>query len=325
MISPALPYTIAPEIFARLQGGTAELFGAVIKEKATGRILAHVQPTQVSERFLAHGSSLIHGVGQSGNPLSFATGLVGAIQNEQIKSRLDRITGGLEVLQATQLLNLAVSVVGVGVTVASTALILNRIGTLDSRLADVSAKVDAIVRHVQIAPVRNALSQLRASAEAAATLETRTRDVSPHLERIENDLRKCYEDFRGSYEALALSHSVQVSDLEGILSALATSGGLQVRLLLWSEELKTAEATAKTQFDHLAELSWALPADKLEAVHGPAAAAPLIAALSGLRTTAATRPDLMRAISDRGIGGRAYVTAATTEREHPLLFLAASG
>ncbi|MCY4259386.1 MAG: hypothetical protein OXC91_03890 [Rhodobacteraceae bacterium] len=72
------------------------------------------------------------------------------MQNEQIKGRLDVMQNMMGGLQALNVATLASSVVGIGVTVASTMMILQRLRGLKSDLSRIEETVDRIPAHLNI-------------------------------------------------------------------------------------------------------------------------------------------------------------------------------
>ena len=81
MIGPLLPYTVAVELLPRLRAGALEVSGALIKDKASGQIVAHLQEAGALQRALATGMS---GSANLLGPSGPATGLAGLIQDQRI-------------------------------------------------------------------------------------------------------------------------------------------------------------------------------------------------------------------------------------------------
>ena len=81
-------------------------------------------------------------LGGAANPVGGVASIFTVVQNEQIKSKLNHLEGLMGTMQTLQLATLATSVVGIGVTIASTAIILNRIKQLDETVKRIEDKVD---------------------------------------------------------------------------------------------------------------------------------------------------------------------------------------
>ena len=80
------------------------------------------------------------------DPLGPMTGLAGMIKDQRILGRLDAMQQTLGGLQLLQVAALATSVVGIGVTVAGTALMLRRLNDVDGAVGRVEAKLDDLPR-----------------------------------------------------------------------------------------------------------------------------------------------------------------------------------
>lgn len=105
-----------PEFLAgKVADGTAERIGMIIRDTATKKIMGHLQevaPMQsMVSRFLEGSASLASSTLPS--PASFAS-VIGIVQNEQIKGKLDVVQQVLGSVQTLQVFTLASSVAGLG-------------------------------------------------------------------------------------------------------------------------------------------------------------------------------------------------------------------
>lgn len=123
-----LLYKIPEAFLGAIGSGQASLVGAVIKEVGSGRILAHVQPTGIFGTMM---QSSLQGLGstltQGFNPL----GVVTVIQNQQIKSGIRQVQSAMGLLQNLQVGTLAVSGMGLGVSVVGFALMLKQLKKIE--------------------------------------------------------------------------------------------------------------------------------------------------------------------------------------------------
>src|SRR5262245_11231182 len=124
-----IPFEIPDRFLGMIAGGAARRIGATIRDTATGRILAHVQETSSLPALAGlHPAGLILSAGQ------LASSVVANVQLVQVK----RILAGLQMLSAA---SLAVSAVGVGVSAAGFALVVQRLRQLETQIAGVRKDV----------------------------------------------------------------------------------------------------------------------------------------------------------------------------------------
>ena len=130
MIS-SIPFTIPAEYEAALKSGAVERFGAILKDSATGQIVAHLQE---SGRYADLCGSLVGKVVGATSPLSTLSSLAANQQLAQLKQMVE----SLEMLGFT---NLVVSVVGIGINVAGFALMNKRLDQLSRQIADLDKAI----------------------------------------------------------------------------------------------------------------------------------------------------------------------------------------
>ena len=107
--------SVPPELVHGVASGLYNVTGSVVRDVASGRGIAFLQETGMLQTIL--NSVMTSG----GNPVvAFANlglGAASVIQNQQIKSRLVEVQSSLAVLQNLQIGTLAVSGLGLGVSV----------------------------------------------------------------------------------------------------------------------------------------------------------------------------------------------------------------
>lgn len=113
---------VPAELLAGVSSGEYRVAGSIIQSVSSGRVVGHLQETSAI-------SSLLN-LSPFGLP-QMAMDAVTVVQNEQIKA-------AISVVQSLQIANLAVSGIGIGVSVAGAAI-------LAKRIARVEEKVDAIL------------------------------------------------------------------------------------------------------------------------------------------------------------------------------------
>ncbi len=136
-------------------------------------------------------------ISQGFNPL----GLVAAVQNEQIKSQLRDLNSAFGVMQTLQVSTLAVSGLGLGVSVVGFAVMLKRLNAIERHIGKLSDKIDQVTADrrsdnletifADIATDLDTIETLQARkdaqrvAEAAqVSLSRSSARIKPHFERV---------------------------------------------------------------------------------------------------------------------------------------------
>ena len=186
-----LLYEIPLSVFSRISSGEAEVVGALIKEVASGKILAHVQPTLGFFNAFAQVGGTIAQTGFS--PL----GAIGVVQSEQIKSGIGRLEQGMGLVQNLQFANMALTGIGVGVSIAGFAIMNMRLNAIENNLGTLREDVREIGSMMQAAEIRRLFSEIRAALKDLDSVTTRTdhlalasslqRQLSSHVSSL-NDL-----------------------------------------------------------------------------------------------------------------------------------------
>lgn len=218
--------TLPFEVPERFGGPLYERFGAIIKEKATGRIVGHVQ-----EAFWGRvGDTLLQG-----GPLDLLT------DGLQI-AQLAKLQRTVETVQTLATISATASVASLGVSVAGFALVLARLGRMDQKLDKVLAASRELRQlsarlHVKVDAIQ--MSRLRAELEAVGLAlhfdEQRRRETLSRSIAELSTLRHYYADLladpqlaqAGTQEALALldAHERMTAAAEGELFAEYLLGG----------------------------------------------------------------------------------------------------
>ena len=331
-----LLYAIPPGLEALVSSGQAQLIGAIIKDVSSGQILGHVQKTQgfVSALSQAGGT-----VAQSGfSPL----GAVGIVQNEQIKSSLNQLQTGMGVLQNLQIANLALTGIGLGISVAGFAIMNKRLNAIESHLATLRSDVREIGRLIQATELRRLFSEIRAALKDLDSAATRTdhlglastlqRQLSVHVSTLADLLGEAMEPS----DAISLP-TERLDLIWSLSSAKWLCEEAELRALFISEDLGHAgDYAARYRDDNLRCLNHLNPDALARLV---AASEDDLTASISLRRDAAGRlsritegfssavdslgqqQSLARALKDGGVGGRAFIQAASTETESPFLLV----
>lgn len=99
-----------------MSAAICELFGAVLKETATGKKVPHVQPKGMFDQIVA---TVTKGIGATVSQGFSPLGAAALVQNQMIWGKLSEISAMLGFLQSLQIASLAVSCLGLGISLAN--------------------------------------------------------------------------------------------------------------------------------------------------------------------------------------------------------------
>lgn len=308
-----LPFT-SGKFAAGLANGSLQRFGAIIKDAGTGQIVGHMQATGLLEQGLASVSTL--------NPLNVVAEGISLIQNEQIKGKLETLQASMGNLQLLQGLTLASSMVGIGVTVASTAMILKRVGAVQEGLTRVEDRLEALPAQWRDLRLREGLTDMATDLERLQEAEVRG-DTDQVLRKVEGRQHLGFNRLKDGLKAMGQERQIDSNLLSQLLVGLAVSAGLQFKGLFALNELEAAANRARSHQRVMLELSLLLPPDILAAKVPPGEGVRVSSLLDQLRLALAGQPALAQRLLDLGIDGRAYLEQAKAEEEEPFLLVPA--
>ncbi|SPJ29421.1 hypothetical protein [Falsiruegeria mediterranea] len=319
---------IPPELIEKVAEGSAERIGMVVRDATTKKIMAHLQETSATQSIVKTVMEQAGGVLQSTipDPLAAASGLVTVVQNEQIKGRIDALQTMMGGMQALQTATMVSSVVGLGVTAASTALILSRLKKINQKLSHIEDKIDAARALHEDWDLHRTLRSVEVQLERLAEAELSGKPNAV-LSTTEHELHKGFGELHRGTIHILNREQVDPDFLTLLLSALALSGSAQFQALLRLDELPRAHTRATVQASHLREIAFAMPQDKLAEKFGQqAGASENVDALVGeIRLRIASLPGLAETLTLQRIRGPEYLEVAQDEEVEPLLVLAAPG
>lgn len=335
-----LLYAIPPSLDALVSSGQAQLIGAIIKDVSSGQILGHVQQTKGFVQALAQAGGAVTQTGFS--PL----GGVGVLQNEQIKSSLQQLGQGMELLQNLQFANMALTGLGVGVSIAGFAIMNMRLSAIESHLGSLREEVREIGRLIQEAELRRLFNEIRSVLKDLDSVVTRTdclslasnmqRQLSTHVSTLSDLLRAAMDP--GKATALPME---QLDLIWTLSSAKWLCEEAELRTLFISEDLAHAgDYAARYQDDNLKCLEQLNPdglarlvasghEDLTISISTRRDAAGRLRRIAdgfaGSVASLAGQQSLSQALIDGEVGGRAFIQAAVREVESPFLIVTPRG
>lgn len=319
MAIPIIPFQIPTQFIAAWQSGALQQVGALLKDVDTGRIVAHLQETGAFQQSV---TSLASGpIGLGANVLGQGIGLV---QNHQMGKQLTAIQSSLGAMQSIQMLTAVSSVVGIGVTVASTAIILSKLKAVDHKLSSLEQSLEKLPAEWRALNLRKTLGDVETQLERLQEVPTR-KDAAPVLHKVEEQLHAGFNALHTGVRQVVAEVEIDAELLQTLLAALAISGSAQIKALYQMDETQAALQRAQTQSSKMQTLAIEMPRDRLSQrlIGGAETAQQIAEQASQVRLIMASRPALTQRLITLDISGPAYLNALKEEQEIPLLVLPA--
>ncbi len=312
----------------RVQSGAAERVGMIVRDTASKQILAHLQETAATQtifnKVLAVGANQATGI--ISQPIATLTGLGTLIQNEQIKGRLNTLTSMIGGMQAIQMATLVTSVAGIGVTAASTAMILSRLQVIDTGLSDLRSEIQANREHREDFDIKRVLSGIQTRLER---IEETSSSHAPEAEirASEEKLHEGFNDLEHGMQYVLARDTISPEFLLQMLAALSLAGSAQIKCLIWLDEKQRASDRAVKLFQSMSRLTQYVPADVLSQKLGsdPDITNMVLGISSEVRMRVAAIPSLSAVLLAGNIHGRAYIDRLEQETDSDMLMLPARG
>lgn len=312
-----------PERYKALyEAGKIVRRGALLIDPRTRKIVAHLQET----------ARTAWDVSKLGNPVSailsaadIGTGAINTIQLEQVKKHLKVMEEMLGVVQGLQVANLTTSVIGIGVTAASTAIVCQRINLLRDDVTKLGKDVGEFREEWRTVQFQELLDKATTRVERIGSIRNRNEQRSV-LQEAETVLHDVFNASLSRGKALLAMQSVPVEALQIVLEGLMISGAARVKALLLLDETDEAKYVAHHQVACFGDLTLSMPQDvlveRLAGVARPVEVANQISAtLSEARLQSASVPHLLDHLSFEGMTPSSFLKIVDEEEEHPLVFM----
>lgn len=314
---------VVPEKYRALHAaGKIVRRGSLLINPKTRKIVAHLQETARTAR----------DVSKLGNPVSailraadVGTGAINTIQLEQVKKHLAEMEEMLGVVQGLQVANLTTSLIGVGVTAASTAIVCQRINLLREDVARLGKDVDEFREEWRSVQFQDLLDKATTRVERIGSVRNRT-DQRSVLQEAETVLHDVFNASLSRGKAILAMQKVPVEALQIVLEGLMISGAARVKALLLLDEAEEAKHVAQHQVACFGELTLLMPQDVLaERLAGVArpfdVASQISGTLSEARLQSASIPYLLNHLLSAGLAPSSFLKIVDEEEEHPLVFI----
>lgn len=265
MIGALAPYVlrgIPAEARIGLANHSLRLFGSVIREAGTGRIMYHLQEaaplaTKLAGFAAAPGPSIVL------ETVKVAMQMVSIVQNEVNRREIKQLGAQVATLEGLAQLNLAFSAAGIGVSALGFAIVTRRLERIDQGIAQLETKIDTVISLIDEAARRETqdlLSQVRGLAELYENSWALT-DIG----KAETDLQRVWQDGSALQDKAewrarhALGNpSLGYSAARPFLDAFAVISGLRIAALLSCDEVEAARRVERDSAEKLQRMTGAL-------------------------------------------------------------------
>lgn len=333
-----MPFLYDPpaHLLGQITSNKASIFGAIIKDNATGQILAHMQPSSGLTQVL----SRMTGMASSGfSPLE----AVSLIQNEQIKHGIAQLQNGMILMQNLQYASLAMSGLGLGISVAGFAATLARLKSIEGRLDLLADAVSQVTRDRRDDDIKITLAEISGDLQNIETLADRS-DPRPVAGQLQLSLTRstCKLETHFRREASAPNLTLSQLDLLWTLAgAMRLCQEAALQALFMADEMQVAEALGAAETERQMALLEEISPDLLsrriatrevepEAARGLRQRAldqarSLTHGLKGNVLAFAGQSSLAGSLRQEGIGGRDYMARVRDTENVALLCLLSKG
>lgn len=315
-------FTVPERFRGLLEAGKLIRRGALLIDRSSGGIVAHLQETGALAKVAA----------SVWNPLglvvNMATGVVNTVQNEQIKRRLDAMQRSLGVIQSLQIANLVGNVASIGVSAAGTMLVLRRIEKVRAGIAELKEDIHAFREEWRMAELLNLLDLATthmgrvADAMVSNNREGMLRDAERSLHEVYGALSRRGKDLTSRSE-------IPTTVLMTVIEGMTASGDARTRALFMLNDSGPAKRFAGERMKDHVGIARSAPQDLLARRLKGEEDAGLMAKnfsswMNETRMRIASVPPLLATLEAAGETPSGFLDASAAETEAPLMFLAAS-
>jgi len=322
----SIPFDIPASFAAQLASGDIVRVGALLKDGATGRILAHLQETGALQSALTHLS-----------PSAFSPlGLVNTVLEGANTFQLHQLTGMVQGLQTLGMATLGVGVLGIGVSVAGTVLLSRRMTQLQQEveqlrheLSRVASAVHQGFADIEGRDIDSLFADIKSAFEHAQSLSVQGSANS--WENLVLELRKLSNRCQALSNRLQTATSLPFELVQRLMVAELTCRAASVQALVCRNHMKAALLESQANADALhARLSALNPAEFMSRQLGTpnqtqdlqAITQRTAALFSDLRThgrMAQQQTLLLTTLKERSVNGEHYLRELSERGDQPLL------
>lgn len=331
-----LLYEIPLQLQAMIGSQQASLIGAIIKDNATGQILGHVQQTSGLSSLLtqAVGSTISGGF----SPLA----AVSVIQNETLRRGVAELKDGMILMQNLQYGTLALSGLGLGVTIAGFAATLAKLQKIEAQLGELADAVQAVTSDRRDDELKAIFADVAGDLQNVETLADR-RDPQRVAEQLQLSLSRSTRKIESYFIRLSDMRDKtefpldMLDQLWALAAAIRLCQEASLQALFAADELEVAEHLGQIEITRQLALMRAASPDILSRLISKGEKDPAVAfekrkavlvqarvlsdGLKGGVQSLAGQVSTAKALRSEGIGGLQYLREARSIEDAPFLCL----
>jgi len=168
----AIPFEIPSQFYAGLANGSITRVGTLLKDTGTGKILAHVQETGVTQ-------NLLDGLNLSTfSPLKILNTASSGYANVQL-AQLKALVSGMQMLQYA---NLGVAVAGIGISLVGFTLLNKKLKKIESQVSMLKDELSIQFRELYERELRGHFSHMEVLFQRAELAHTLTNSSKEWLD-----------------------------------------------------------------------------------------------------------------------------------------------
>lgn len=342
-----LLYELPLELIPRIATGSADLVGAIIKDSATGQILGHVQQAGNATGILTNvlGTTFFPEVFLPLQAADAALGALGALQNEQIKRGIAELQNGMIFMQNLQYGTLALSGLGLGVSLAGFAVTLKKLNAIEKRLDELSDSIAQVTKDRREDELGDIFANVGADLQNVETLTSRREPqrVAEHLQLSLGRATRLLERRFLREADVSERASIKLEQLDvlwSIAAAIRLCQDASIQALFAADELDVAITIAQTELDRHIEILNVLSPDILSRMVSRSEtdqeraqelrktalgqARVLTDGIKGGVLSLAGQIGIARQLQAEGMSGLDYMRKVRDTSDAPLLFLAST-
>lgn len=298
---------------AAVKAGSLLQVGGLLKDAATGQIVAHLQESGVAHSLLSKAMVASTGpFGLAAEALNTASGVYTAVEVTQMKTMIAS-------LQTLQYATLGVSLVGVGVTVAGFIYMHKRFNVLEGRIDELMKSIQSGFATQREAALRAHMFQVKGlvkSVKQAPSLSRPEREYS----RVAEAMSEQAAHFEGELEFLIkMDGKMNVEMFWQLAQLLMLCNSVRIDCRMRSNELRNAREISESVAEDYQRLFDPLSAASFHAPVGDGAV--VTKTLREITDAAMTKPYLIEYLRTQRINGADYLGRLESETQNPLLML----
>ncbi len=332
-MSGEILFSIPDQFLSGIADGSLIRIGALIKNTSTGQVLGHLQETGLAQQLLS-GLSFAPFAPMSPAALSIsvANGVVNTASSVYGNIQLHQIQSMLGTMQTLQFANLAVSIAGIGVSVAGFTVIYKKIKGIETSLSELALQMDKGFQELYDRELRGHYSQVSALFEKAELAHSLS-DPKGEWLNIASQLTDQGSYFQGEIKNLLEKNIFDEELFISLFETMTLCDTGRIECLLLADEMYSAYKSAeligskyRKSFDSLSP-NWLVnkkAPNKNKSNSRRDDQLKMTSLVSGLREITdmyLTKPMLIEHLIERNISGRNYLNTVRNDKNNFMLLL----